>query len=258
MARLRAELTTRLAAARPADERRLVEFRFPERIPNGHPLAGGDVSRGDLPPPSDPSTPTAVSPSPSSGKGSLNPGSPSKPASGSPQPAGMAVTRVVQGRPQVMDAIIDPREPTKNFGDTPRDVRLARGEAGSALLLKFDLQGVAIPPGAVLRRAEVAVYEWDPSSQGKMRVDAAGILIAWDERSVNWERPTAHSGWKKASFAIGQDTGTVVATKTIVSDPVNDRVDPPNEHRWEITRLAQSWLSGQMPNHGVALIAVDH
>jgi hypothetical protein len=259
LARVRAELMSRLVSAKPADVHPIADVRFPVRLPDDHPLRGGLVRRGDLPPPSDPSTVadeaarTATGMIPGKTTLSKTPGSsPAKPIIS----GGMAVTRTIQGRPRVADAIIDPQATQKNFGDVPRDLRLARAETGSVLLLKFDLQPLSIPSGATLRRAHASVFVWDPSSQGKMRVDAAPLLTAWEERSVTWQRPTASTTWKGPSFSIGKDTNTVLATATLEPDPKNDIVDPPREYRWEITELVQSWLEDPAKNHGLALIAV--
>ncbi|MFM7845488.1 MAG: hypothetical protein ACKPEY_14810, partial [Planctomycetota bacterium] len=87
-------------------------------------------------------------------------------------------------------------------------------------------------------------------------VDAAPLLTAWDEPSTTWQRSTATTTWKGANFTIGKDTGAVLTTMTLEPDTKNDVIDPPQEYRWEITELAQSWLQDQAKNQGLALIAV--
>ncbi|MFM9065922.1 MAG: hypothetical protein ACKOUR_01140, partial [Planctomycetota bacterium] len=182
LARLRAELARRLVAAKPAYAPRLVEFQFPARQPDDHPLRGGPVRRGAVPPPSDPSTvadeaarATTSSIPNKTATSKTNPGrSSAKPM----VPSGTTVTRTIQGRPRVADAIIDPHEPQKNFGNVPRDLRLARAETGSVLLLKFDLQSLSIPAGATLRTAQASVFVWAGKCHHRRRRSAE--IAAYD------------------------------------------------------------------------------
>ncbi len=174
-----------------------------------------------------------------------------------PAPTFPTVQKVLQGRQLVYDAIIDPEWPKLNFGRTAMDNRLRRRKECSALLLRFPLKKLRLPPAADVVGATVSFYVWDPSPSGKMKVCAMELKTAWDEVEATWQRPKRGARWKGGqTFVFGVDTGP--AGQAIVIHPNNrvDRVNPPIEYRLDATDIVRGWLSGVKPNHGLAIAPV--
>ncbi len=165
--------------------------------------------------------------------------------------------RVLQGREVVRDAIIDPKLPDQPVGNEARDNRLRRTDASGALLVRFDLSKLRLPRNAKVRRAVVSFYVWDPSSRGNSKVCAFGVKSLWDEGSVTWRHPRKDGRWRgRNGFAFGIDTGQPSRHIVVPPDAGTDTVDPPLEYQIDVTRLVRDWLSGRMPNHGLAIAPV--
>lgn len=224
---LRIRIGEALSQARPKPERQLVEFRTPRRDPGALPermVSGTGPARGAA-------TSTAA-------------------------PKGPLRTTTVQGPRTVRDALIDSEKPEQALGTQPRDNAIRRGDQPvSALLLQFDL-GQADP--AKLETAELSVFVWDPSTQGRTRLEARPLTTAWDEASVSWSGPTAAKRWTQGAFAVEADTAAgSPASRTIVEpEGDTDLADPPVEVRLDVTDLVRDWLAGRRPNHGLALVPV--
>jgi hypothetical protein len=203
------------------------------------------------------------------GTTSVAPG-PSGPGDGGgqvPVPAAAAAERpgtelprslVLQGRAGVRAAMIDFAEPERSFGAVANDNALRRADQCSALLVRFDLAKLGVPPKARVAAATVSFYVWDPSSQGKTRVCAFPLKTAWDEGAATWRRPAAGQSWRGADgFAFGADTGPAGPGVVVEPDQEGtDTVDPPIEYQLDVTDLVRSWLDGGAPNHGLAIAAV--
>ncbi len=226
---LRVRVAQAVASLHPKPQRQLVDLRTPPRNPADAPpaYAVGHADAGATPAPAQtPSSPPAT-----------------------------VVT--LQGRAVVRDALIDPEQPEKSFGAVPRDNRLARRDACSALLVRFDLGGVKLPAGAAVRKATVSFYVWDPSSKGSTKVCALGMKTPWDEATVAWRRPSTGAKWKGGDgFALATDTGPLIDHVVVPPDRGRDTVDPPIEYRLDVTGLARQWISGKVPNYGVAIAPV--
>jgi hypothetical protein len=171
--------------------------------------------------------------------------------------AGPTVVKTLQGRQAVRDTVIDPQSPNRNFGSTARDNRLMRSETCNAFLVRFDLDSLRLAPDAPVEKATVSFYVWDPSSRGNGRVCAFGLKTPWEEASATYERPAADASWKGgAGFAFGQDTTEPVGHVIVRPDAGSDTVDPPIEYQVEVTTLVRRWISGKLPNHGLAIAPV--
>jgi lysophospholipase L1-like esterase len=173
-------------------------------------------------------------------------------------PAPMSVTRGLQGRAVVRDALIDPDQADRNFGTVARDNPLRRGgdECG-AFLVHFDLAKVRVPSRATVAKATVSFYVWDPSSQGKTHVAAFALRTAWDEATVTWRQPAMGKAWQGGkAFVFGTDTGPEAAHVIVKPDEGSDTVDPPLEYRIDVTDMVRDWLTGKAPNHGLAIAPV--
>ena len=139
-----------------------------------------------------------------------------------------------------------------------RDNPLRRGgEECGAFLARFDLAKVRVPPKATVAKATVSFYVWDPSSKGKTHVAAFPLKTAWDEATVTWRQPATGKTWQGGKgFAFGTDTGPEAAHVIVKPDEGSDTVDPPLEYRIDITDMVRDWLSGKVPNHGLAIAPV--
>jgi len=225
---LRVRVAQTISAAAPPPERRLVDFRTPPRDPAKAPPA---YVEGFAPK----AAGRLVSP-----PGQEDPG----------------VEAVVQGRAAVRDAIIDPEFPDKNFGSVTRDNRIKRHEQCSAFLVRFDLNGLDVPPNGRVAKATVSFYVWDPSGKGNSKVYAYGLTTPWEEGEATWQRPSAGRTWRGGqTFRFGADAVSPSPHIVVPPNAERDVVDPPIEYQIDVTHLVRDWLSGKTPNHGLAIAA---
>ncbi len=123
------------------------------------------------------------------------------------------------------------------------DLRLGAGRSGTAVhrgLIQFPQVATAIPPGAVLDKAELGLY-YDQALVGNntpVALEARAVTQAWDASTVTWS-------------SINTAMGAVAATATYQPAQVNVW------HAYTITDLARGWISGTVPNHGVMVKAVN-
>ncbi|HND55072.1 MAG TPA: DNRLRE domain-containing protein, partial [Pirellulaceae bacterium] len=240
--RVRRAVAKQLDAAAPAPQRRLRDWpgSTPRPPLNAGPATGGYVSTGDFPPRA------ARPPEPKS----------------SPI-AKKTKTIEIQGKASTSDVVIDPAAPQRNVGAESRDNRLYRNDSTNAMLVRFDVRGAlrgemrTVADALRLRRATLTFYVWDPSSQGRTKIEARPVRTEWDEASATWEQPVAGKKWRDGKgFSIEQDCGPAVSTVVVASDPVNDIADPPVAYSLDITNIARNWIGMSTSNHGVALCPV--
>ncbi|MFI7440573.1 DNRLRE domain-containing protein [Nonomuraea indica] len=123
------------------------------------------------------------------------------------------------------------------------DLRLGAGRSGTAVyrgLIQFPQVATAIPPGAVLDKAELGLY-YDQALAGNntpVALEARAVTQAWDASTVTWS-------------SINTAMGAVAATATY--QPAQANV----WHAYTITDLARGWISGTVPNNGVMVKAVN-
>ncbi|HEY2249818.1 MAG TPA: DNRLRE domain-containing protein [Planctomycetaceae bacterium] len=224
---LRVRVGKLLSAAHPAPERKLVDFRTPPR--DGKARSPGYVAG------TEPAPPVVI-----------------------PVSKGPTVTRVIQGRPAVRDAVIDPAQPDTALGAAPRDNRLARNDTTNALLICFDMAELKLSPQSQVQSATLYFWVWDPASHGRMQVSLFGMKSEWDEALATWRRPATGKSWQGAggAFAIGRDTGAAISSVTVEPDAGTDIADPPIEYRLDATALVRAWLADPKSNFGVAIAPV--
>ncbi len=224
---LRVRVGKLISNAHPAPERKLVDFRTPPR--DGKARSPGYVA----------GTEPARSVVAAATKGPT-------------------VTRVLQGRPTVRDAVIDPAQPDAALGAVPRDNRLVRSETTNAMLIRFDLDELKLSPESQVQSATVHFWVWDPASQGRLRVSLFGVKTGWDEATATWRHPAKGKSWRgeAGAFAIGRDTGETISSVTIEPDSVSDLADPPVEYRLDATAVVRGWLAEPKSNFGVVLAPV--
>jgi lysophospholipase L1-like esterase len=172
-------------------------------------------------------------------------------------PPATTVTRALQGRAAVRDALIDPGHPDRRFGQEGRDNPLIRGDECGAFLVRFDLGKLRVPAKAQVAKATLSFNVWDPSSQGKTHVGAFALKTAWDEQTVTWHQPAAEKTWQGGkAFAVGTDTGPEAGHVVVKPDQGSDTIDPPLEYQIDVTDTVRDWLGGKLPNHGLAIAPV--
>ncbi|TDD55309.1 DNRLRE domain-containing protein, partial [Nonomuraea terrae] len=138
------------------------------------------------------------------------------------------------------DAMIVSSSPRENYDG---DLRLAAGVSGRAIyrgVIKFPEVASLVPAGATLDNAELGLY-YDQTLAGtaaSVPLEARAITQAWDPSTVTWN-------------SINTQMGAVAATTTYQSAQANVW------HTYTITDLAQGWISGSLPNHGVMVKAVN-
>jgi len=224
--KLRVRVGEVLSKARPGPKRRLVDFRTPRRDPSKG--APGYVSVGEVP----------------------------QVKTRAAAPAGPVATKALQG-PGVVDTIIDPPSPDKNFGNVTRDNRVKRTDVCNAFLVRFDIGELGLKPGAKVQKGTVSFFVWDPSSRGNSKVCAFPLKTAWEEMAATWRQPAAGRQWKGgAAFRFGADTGPASAPVIVPPDKGRDTANPPLEYRIDVTDMVKGWVSGKSPNYGMAIAPV--
>jgi serine/threonine-protein kinase len=173
-------------------------------------------------------------------------------------PADSKLTRVIQGRPAVRDALIDFGSADRKYGAEPKGNPLRRSEQCNAFLVRFDLAPLGLSKEARLEKAVFSFYVWDPHNMSITKVCAFPLKTAWDEASVTWNQAAEGKPWAGGkSFAFNLDTGPPSPHVIVKPDaPGTDTVDPPLEYQLDATTIVQSWLDGSQPNHGLALAGV--
>ncbi len=228
---LRVRVGAALSAAGPEPKRQLVELRTPHRDLSQ--LRPGYASVGEVPPP------PRRAPSPATSGSSKN-----------------LRTSVLQGREAVRDVLLDPERPDRPLGGQPRDNAIRKSQDVSPFLVRFDLDKLGLPTGAEVVSAELSVFVWDPSSQGRTRLAALPMTTTWDESAATWNRPAAGRRWTGGeTFRVGADTSQAVGQTVVEPDSGSDIADPPVECRLDVTAAVRGWFDGQ-PNHGLALVPI--
>jgi trimeric autotransporter adhesin len=133
--------------------------------------------------------------------------------------------------PPSADTFVNSISPTKNFGSGP----LLAVQSGSTSYIQFDLSGV--PASATLSKATLRLYVDSYSQAGKF--DVYEIDSPWSEHALNFSN--APSLGASATGGIPLSVSKSSLNQFVLVD---------------ITRLVQRWLSGNVPNNGIALALV--
>jgi hypothetical protein len=97
-------------------------------------------------------------------------------------------------------------------------------------LARFDLG--LIPPGSTVLSAAFEAYLTSSAGATLVTLDVFRVTGAWTESGVTWNNQPAVAASAESSAAVG----TVNGYKS-----------------WNVTSLAQGWVSGSLANHGLAL-----
>ncbi|GAA3710162.1 hypothetical protein GCM10022224_089580 [Nonomuraea antimicrobica] len=137
------------------------------------------------------------------------------------------------------DAMIISGSPRTNYDD----LRLGAGVSGRDTyrsLIKFPEVASLVPATAQLDVAELGLY-YDQALAGtaaSVPLEARAVTQAWEPSTVTWS-------------SINTAMGVVAGTATYQSAQANVW------HTYTITDLAQGWVTGMVPNHGVMIKAVN-
>ncbi|GIW86074.1 MAG: hypothetical protein KatS3mg108_0398 [Isosphaeraceae bacterium] len=231
---LRTRIAAALSALAPPPRDQLVEFRTPPR----------DPSRLE----------------PRTVPGSTNPGRtgfvgrPTSPTS--PPPPG--ARRVTLAGPQaVRDTLIDPARPDQPLASLGRENALVKNQTPGAFLVAFTPAALGPIQAERLHSATLTLYVWDPSTQGRTRLDALPLTTPWDAAAASWNHAAAGRHWATGSFDPAHDCGPPAATTVVEPDaPGTDTADPPIAIRLDLTETVRGWLRDPASNHGLALVPV--
>jgi hypothetical protein len=142
---------------------------------------------------------------------------------------GGSVCTIIDDKARVSDTRIAERWPDKNYGEGKAAFAGAVGDAARQTLLRFDLS--SLPPGVEIMRATISLHKCVNGGAG---VTAHQVLSNWNEHDVTW-----------SSFGQAYEADPVVELPA---------VDPePSTVSFDLTELAQAWVEGREPNHGVLL-----
>ena len=137
----------------------------------------------------------------------------------------------------VADAYVDEYAPTTNFG-SGAELRTGYGHApgevkARQIVTRFDL--AFIPPGSQIQSATFrALYIGGGGAPEMVAIALHQVQGAWNEATVNWNNRPAMGADSLARAEIHLGAGGSI-------------VD------WNVRDLVQRWVSGDAPNHGLAL-----
>lgn len=129
----------------------------------------------------------------------------------------------------VADAAIDQAKGNRNFGSASSlIVRAATGKAARSLV-RFDLAGCAIPPGATVQVATLKLFMW--AAPGRSRTDQAfRVTTDWSEGSVTFVTQPGVASSATSSTSTGTTSNVTLA--------------------WDVTPDVQAFVNGAETNFG--------
>ena len=160
------------------------------------------------------------------------------------------LTITLQPKAALDDTHIKQPSPTYNYG---ADTNLNIQGGQQRMLVKFDLAG--IPAGSTVQSAQFSLYK--PTSGGASAVGqtmtAHRMTRAWVEGNEEGSVPsTSGATWNTFNSTTawttpGGDYDASVGATTDYSSSTGWRT-------WDITAIAQTWVSGANPNHGLIIV----
>lgn len=126
----------------------------------------------------------------------------------------------------VADTQIANKAPFKNYGTSQVANSGQVDGADRQTLLQFDIS--AVPPGVVLASAAVSLSQ---TNNGTASIDVHRVTAPWDESTVTW--PTFG-----AAYSPAVETSFSNASPNV---------------SFSVLGLAQGWVTGSIPNHGILL-----
>ena len=112
------------------------------------------------------------------------------------------------------------------------------------VLLQFDLS--VLPSDVEVLSAELSLYTTSHLGAEGMAVGCFGIRRPWDVQDASWLQATAATRWEVPGCGGASDRDAeAVSTVVLMADN--------STHIWDVTGLAQEWVSDPSANHGVLL-----
>lgn len=147
------------------------------------------------------------------------------------------------------DTFMDSSAATTNYGsDTSLKVRTITG-INIRPLAAFDL--TSIPTNATVTRATINLYCWYADSrfpQISPIVSAYKAKQPWEELQATWNQRLTGVSWGTAGCDSSSDRDTVSGGVSTIN-AIN------TWYQWDITAMAQSWVSNPASNQGVLLLS---
>jgi len=147
----------------------------------------------------------------------------------------------------VVDTYISLYDPDVNYA-TLQTLRIHPNNAGrERVLIKFDIS--RIPSDSVVEEATLYFYAWYWTQAFPLTVRAYRVVKHWNVGDATWNRATATDFWLTAGCNNpGGDYDPASVSTTEIS--------PNREYfSWDVTGMAQQWVTSPVSNEGVLLVA---
>ena len=147
---------------------------------------------------------------------------------------------ILQPGSEGKDAEIWLQQPNNNYGTADEAWVSRNGTDITLSLLEFNMG--TVPAAARILSATLSLYHRSGSGSD-VPVTAHRVTNPWTEDFVTWNSRDNGTNWDSAG---GDFDSTVIATTDV--GPASS-----TRYEWDITSLAQGWIDGVYPNHGVVL-----
>ncbi len=141
----------------------------------------------------------------------------------------------------VKDAYIEQLNPTTNHGLLGSLVVDRETGDLQRVLVQFDLS--SLPANAVVINAQLKLEA--SAIGGSLNIAAYPLQQSWTETGATWNEASAGVNWGVAGGSYNATALDTVATEVA------------GQHRWDVTSLAQAWVAGTQPNHGLMVASPD-
>lgn len=147
----------------------------------------------------------------------------------------------------VADTYLSLYEPSTAYG-TAATMRINPNVGGRERgLIKFDIS--RIPTNATVLEATMYLYAWYWSQPFTLNITAYKVKTHWDEFTATWNKATADQFWNAPG--CGDPTFDYDGASGVTRVVGNSR----EFYEWNLTSMAQQWVSVPVSNEGVVLIA---
>jgi hypothetical protein len=156
------------------------------------------------------------------------------------------ISHVVQNPGQIKDTWLNSARTALNYGTDPT-LQIAESGAHRAL---FEFSLASLPPGSHIVSAMLELYAGSVASAGNLHVHR--VTRSWEQGScagsgctadgATWASWDGTNAWSNPGGDYDKASSASFVAVTAAA-----------WHRWDITTLVRSWLSGLRPNYGLLL-----
>lgn len=205
----------------------------PTRAPTGTPTLTPSATHTSTHTPT--GTPSATPTAPPTHTATATPAAPIAPVT-------LTLQQGAAGYAGSQDTSMDGWNPNTNLGTYQKLVIRAGG--WNDALIRFDLS--AIPAGATVHRAILALYVVDRTNTSSLIVSAHKVLRSWVDVEANWNLARAGEAWAQpgAESPADRDPEPAAITTFSATNTWNEL---------DITSLVQYWVNNPDANYGVIL-----